>query len=201
MSKLAAPPDYRELLALAKQADECARNMLCTHIRSHLWPILCLQLSGWQRHELEDILQSTLLTFCERLHKISDSPLSYAYMIMRNKIGNALHPPVSPGRLPQEGLAYVSEKRECASLEAAADESADPEVRAVHAETVERLVRALATLQSFCRIVFAGLVTGHSLKEIWDDLRRANPNLKRGTFDKRVFACRRRLREMISGEK
>ncbi len=191
---------HRELLELAKRGDEEAMNTLCAYLRTLLWPILCSRLSGRPREDREDVLQATLLTFCERLPEIRDSALSYAYVIMRNKIGNLLQRDQKARSAAAGRFNASSNKKGMRLDDAAAGHDSDPANRTLVLEQAERLMSAMSSLQSFCRIIFSGLLSGRSLKEIWEDISQVDPKLKRGTFDKRVFACRRKLRSVIGGE-
>lgn len=86
-----------ELLRGAQKGNTYCREELARQIVLRLWLIAQCRLRGYSTEQGEELIQNALLTFWERLDRIRDNPDLYAYIILRNKIGDLI-------RRPDQGL-------------------------------------------------------------------------------------------------
>ncbi len=190
------------LLGLAKTADADALNRLCKEIEVRLRPILEFRLRSWSREDREDLLQNTLITFCEKIGGVSDHPLRFALAILRNKVGNELQ----AARRQREVALVTDESAEdrapsqaslaASSLAAAQDDMA---ANLERKERAEQIVAAIRQLADFCKQALFALLRGYSVMEVWQQAQSEEVGLKRGTFDKRLFDCKKRLKVLLGG--
>jgi DNA-directed RNA polymerase specialized sigma24 family protein len=193
-------PDFDEWLRASKSGDMAARERLFTHLQVRLRPVLKYRLRGWPVEELEDILQDTLLVVSEKLDQVESNPHYFALDVLRKKIGSSLtrrHRRIGQSIDPTGG----GEHREN-------DEVASPAELPTHemdlsalenADTAEAISRAIRKLSPLCQALFTALLENRSVAETWKLFSLTEQGLRRSTFDKRLFDCRRKLRQLLAG--
>ncbi len=190
------------LLQEAKGSSEPALNELCRIVMVRLRPIVEYRLRGWPKEDQQDLLQNTIMTFCDKLPIIQDNPIAVALGILRNKIGNELQSIRRKNTVALEADESEDESREKSvglgrvSLDRQEEDIHDAMDRRARAQ---KIVQAIAQLQEFCRTVLIGLLQGYAISEIWERMQRSEPDLRRGTFDKRIFDCKKKLKTVLGG--
>jgi DNA-directed RNA polymerase specialized sigma24 family protein len=192
-------PDVNSLLINSKRGDSAAREELFRHLHVRLRMILKYRLRGWPAEDLDDVLQDTLTVVAERLLEIEAYPDIFALHVLRNKIGNrisvrrrrtyvSLHP-TGGDDLDAQSDAAVSGL----SRAAPAELEHDPAIN----ETAEAVRRAVHLLSPLCQALIVALLERRSVSETWEYFYDADHSLKRSTYDKRLFDCRRKLRQLL----
>lgn len=190
--------DWDGLLRRAQEGDGDSRNDLCERIKVRLGLILQYRLWGWSPEEHEDILQDTLVVFLQKLDQIKSNPQHYALAILRNKIGDAL-------RTQKRGMGVDSYEdyppAAQVSVEAPTGNTAptgsDFRDELEAKELKDQIRGAIKNLSLFCQTLFLAILEDRTIGDVWQLSQKAEPNLQRATFDKRVFDCRRRLRKLM----
>lgn len=193
--------DWDGLLRRAQEGDGQAQNDLCGKIKVRLGPILQYRLWGWSPEEYEDILQDTLIVFLQKLDQIKSNPHHYALEILRHKIGDVL-------RIHKRGIAVGYNEGPTPVREAPVEEvtrsAAQPggdfreEVEAK--DLADYIRKVIKKLSLFCQTFFLAILEDQTIGEVWQLVQEMEPNLHRSTFDKRVFDCRRRLRQLVKDQ-
>jgi DNA-directed RNA polymerase specialized sigma24 family protein len=192
-------PDYNLLLQQIRHGDSDARERLFAQLEVRLRTILKYRLQGWPEEELDDVLQDTLLVVSEKLEQVESNPDHYALNVLRNKIGNrivrrrrreylSLDPTGSPERGDEDGGNTTM---------VLADPESDFSAAPDH-DTANRIRRAVGRLSPLCQALFTALLENLSVAETWEFFGRAETGLQRSTFDKRLFDCRRKLRQLVA---
>jgi RNA polymerase sigma factor (sigma-70 family) len=185
--------DLVQALTQAKAGDAASLGRLCEEARVRLRLVVKYRLRGWSEAEREDLVQDTLVTFCEKIETVDRTPLAFALWILRQKIGNELQKAYRVReRSFQEALGKPSRDGDEYTIEPA-DPGDDPAMEFDRKETAQRIRSAITQLSDFCRFVFAGMLEGYRLQEIWTRYKEIEPDLQRSAFDKRTHACRRKL--------
>jgi DNA-directed RNA polymerase specialized sigma24 family protein len=187
--------NWNELLARSRSGDPTARERLCHEIAVRLRLVLQCRLRGWARADLEDLLQNTLVVFIEKLAEIESNPQLFAYGILRNKIGDELRRRQRRMEIPGEAPPAEDARRAVDSM--AEDRSASFAASLESKDLVQHISRTIRSMSLFCRTFFLGILEEKTVQELWGIFRVLEPNLQRGTFDKRVYDCRRKLRELL----
>lgn len=196
---MANPPDYTTLLHQANQGDPAARERLFTLLEVRLRTILKYRLQGWPPEELEDVLQDTLLVVSEKLPQLESNPDYFALNVLHHKIGSriirrrrrtflSLNPTGTPEPAGAEG--------ESGSL-VLADPESDFTI-AQDSDAALTIRRAIGRLSPLCQALFTALLENLSVAETWEYFSRSEAMLQRSTFDKRLFDCRRKLRQLVA---
>ncbi len=195
------PIDWDGLLKRAQGGDGESQNDLCGKIKVRLGPILQYRLWGWPSEELEDILQDTLVVFLQKLDQIESNPHHYALEVLRHKIGDALrtHKRViavgsSEGQVPIEEVS--GEETGGNIAQAGGNFNDDLETKDL-ADYIRKVIKKLSL---FCQTFFLAILEDRTIGEVWQFVQEVEPDLQRSTFDKRVFDCRRRLRQLVKKE-
>jgi DNA-directed RNA polymerase specialized sigma24 family protein len=193
-------PDYNGMLEKSKRGDSGARELLFHLLQVRLRSILKYRLRGWATDELDDILQDTLTVMAERLMEIESNPQLFALAILRNKIGSRLlrhrrriHLTIDP-----TGSRGDDDTDDGPSDVVVIANSDDPFEEMQDIETADLLRRALRQLSPLCQTLFVALLENRSVSETWDLFRTTEATLSRSTFDKRLFDCRRKLRQLTA---
>ena len=189
-----------QLLTQAKRGDRAALDGLCHALEERLRVIIQSWLWRWSRPDREDILQDTLLIIVEKYDKIEDNPHQFALQVMRNKVGDALRHARAVGMVSVNFSGGV-ESGSAAVSESAALSEADPEGtyggRIDGSAMLEDIHAAIVHLPRFCKLFVVAMLEGKAVSEVWELAQHAEPRLTRSAFDKRIFVCRRQLREVI----
>jgi DNA-directed RNA polymerase specialized sigma24 family protein len=193
-------PDYNALFRACKSGDTAARESLFRHLQVRLRSILKYRLRGWPVEELDDILQDTMLVVTEKLDQVESNPHYYALDVLRKKIGSSISrrrrrvnlsiDPTGGEEREDDGTAggavvLPGEEMDLTMLESA--------------EIAAAIRRAIHHLSPLCQALFAALIENRSIAETWDLFSATESGLRRSTFDKRVFDCRRKLRRLLKG--
>lgn len=196
--------ELERLLQRAKQGNQSCLDRLCSEIRVRLAGIVKYRLRSWSQEDREDLVQSTLLTFYEKIQTVERTPVAFALWIMRLKIGNKLqevrfkrehslneisYEAGYPGDPPNAEIGFV------------ADSNESPEELCIQNERMERILRILPALSEFCRALIAGLVEGFQVTELWARFSRLEPQLNRNAFYKRIHDCRQKTLSLLGGER
>lgn len=200
-TELKSGPDFNALLRASKSGDTGARERLFRHLQVRLRPILKYRLWGWPVEELEDILQDALLVVAEKLDQVESNPHYFALDVLRKKIGGSIsrhhrrvHLSIDPTGTDEErgerGAAASPAALPSHEIDVAALESAD---------TAEAIRKAIGRLSPLCQALFTALLENRSVAETWELFGGTEKGLRRSTFDKRLFDCRRKLRQLLAG--
>lgn len=189
--------DWNGLLASSRAGDSAARDRLCREIAVRLRLVLQCRLRGWAQEDLDDLLQNTLMVFIEKLAEIESNPHHFAYGILRNKIGDELRRRKRRMESPKE--APSAEEARGVMESAVAGWSASFAANLESKDLVQHISWAIRRMSLFCRTFFLGILEEKTVLELWGVFQALEPNLQRGTFDKRVYDCRRKLRELLEG--
>jgi DNA-directed RNA polymerase specialized sigma24 family protein len=155
----------------------------------------------WSAEDREDVIQSTLTVFLEKIHEVRDNPGAFVVQVLSYQIGNELRRKrVHTGfSLDQDSRmndsASNSSRLPEHSAELTSDANADRGVE--KREEMLLVARAIDNLKPFCRAVFKAMIEDFTVGEIWDSVRQTESGLTRSAFDKRVFECRRKLKQMV----
>jgi RNA polymerase sigma factor (sigma-70 family) len=194
--------NWNGLLGAARSGDSAAVNEMFRHVEVRLRRVAGYRLWGQPREEIEDLIQNTLLVFTEKWSGIETNPQLFAVQILHNKIYHMLRDRKGKHNLPLTGASSSDDPEENRSEEIQLeDETVDIEGEIATRETVGRIKAALMKLGPMCRKLFLALFEERTIAEIWQVFLQAEPDLKRATFDKRVFDCRKRLRAEVAGER
>ena len=191
---------WNDLLKEAQAGDQEAKNHLCRELEVRLRPVLQYRLWRKASEDLEDILQDTLMIMMEKIDQIKSNPHKYVFQILRNKIGDTLRKqhqhreiPIQPGAEEDaDRHAHVVEET-LSTTRIGEDFSSDMET----ADMVDHIRIAIKKLSVFCRTFFLAVLEERTIQELWELFKELEPDLQRSTFDKRIFDCRRRLRELV----
>jgi DNA-directed RNA polymerase specialized sigma24 family protein len=194
--------DWNSLLQKAKNGGDVAQNALCRALEVRLHPILQSRLWGWPKEDHEDILQNTLIVVIEKINQIDSNPHYFALNVLRNKIGDALR-----GRQGHRETGLdLGYNDDSSGQESRAEHSmafADPEQdiagQAELGDFTQRIRNALRQLSKFCQAFFLAMLEDRSVGEVWELFSSREPKLTRSAFDKRVFDCRKRMRQLMQG--
>jgi DNA-directed RNA polymerase specialized sigma24 family protein len=189
--------DLARLLELAKGGDSASLGQLCEEARVRLTLIVKYRLRGWSETERQDLVQDTLLTFCEKIQVVDRTPMAFALWILRQKIGNEFQKVRRSRERSFSNVAGDSTRDDDNPSLDPADPADDPATAYDRKETLTALRDAIGKLDEFCRAVFAGLLEGMKMQEIWERYRDLEPRLHRGAFDKRTHMCRRKLLALV----
>lgn len=196
-----AEGSLERLLVSARQADAAAQSALFRELSARLRPVIAYRLRTYRQEDRDDLLQDTLATFFEKIEAVQDHPERFALQILRNKIGNILQSPwqgkvdsiVSDDAEPVAGQgiteARISMREEVPDIHDTID----------HARRVAQITAAIRKLGTFCRLILTGLLEGLAVAELWEQIQQVEPTLARGAFDKRIFDCKKKLREELRG--
>jgi hypothetical protein len=192
--------DYNGLLDGCKRGDPVARELLFEQLRVRLRPILKYRLRGWPTEELEDILQDSLTVVFEKLDQVESNPDRFALEVLRKKIGNSL---MRHRRVTEVSMDSSDDRDDRDENKAAANRVAlqdqDDNIAVLESEDIASAIRrAIRHLSPLCQLMLTALLENLSVAETWELMRTAQGNLQRSTFDKRLFDCRKRLRQLLA---
>jgi RNA polymerase sigma factor (sigma-70 family) len=193
-------PDWDDLLKGSQQGDQQSLTTLFKQLTVTLMRIIQYRLRGWSIADQEDILQETLITFSSKLDSLESNPHKYAAQILRNKIGDAYRrqrwgQKISidadlegmPKGLQHDIEEALSQYGQGDSLQEQID----------HRDLIKTIKKAIKQLSMFCQTFFLGTLEQKDRDEIFTVLQTMEPTLSRGTFRKRVFECRLKLKALI----
>jgi RNA polymerase sigma factor (sigma-70 family) len=197
--------DHANFITLTQRAqggDQAALNELCHELNVRLGPIVKHKIWWWPKEDQDDVLQATLTLFIEKLPEILENPCGYAVQILSNQIGNE----IQKRRRRQGNIVRIETTEREDDYKGGGAQSSerylasdDNPARTMESrEEFEIVVRAINRLTPFCRMVFKGMIEELSPGEIWEAVERTEPSLTRATFYKRIFDCRKRLRQLIA---
>ncbi len=193
--------EYFELVSRAKMGDLDAMNTLSVALTERLRVVVKHRVWAWPAEEQADLVQTSLSIFLGKLHEIRGSPAAFAIQILANQIGNELQ-----RKRRRTGLAIINDPGQSTPLESglmslsnsAELASADNADRGLESrEQLQLIIRTIDQLKPFCRVVFKGMIEDRSIGDIWEAVLKAEPALSRSAFDKRIYECRKRLRDLI----
>jgi DNA-directed RNA polymerase specialized sigma24 family protein len=189
--------DLTDDLHRARSGDRTSLERLCAEAKVRLLLVVKYRLRGWPEADREDLVQDTLVTFCEKIQSIEHTPMAFALWILRQKIGNELQ---KAHRHREQSLqqAFADGDRDAdrPSLDPP-DPGDDPATAYDRKETAARIREAMSHLSDFCRTVFAGLLEGYRIQDVWERYRDIEPGLRRSAFDKRTHDCRRKMMALL----
>ncbi len=143
-----------------------------------------------------EILSSTLVVVLEKLPEIQDNPHFFALAVLKNKIGDALRSEKIYNRrhvavAGLSGVAGDQGERMDPALLSHNDSFAE---KFEKQDFIQAICDSITDLPLKCRAIFLGLLEHRTILEIWEHQSSIEPTLKRATFDKRIFDCRKKLR-------
>jgi DNA-directed RNA polymerase specialized sigma24 family protein len=176
-----------------------ARESLCRELSVRLLAIAQYRLWGWPRQDQEDLVQDCLVTVLQKIDQVESNPHLYACQVLYNKIGDALRRRKII-KVPLASDSPPGEEPRGIAIDPAIHPDGDGAGFAARTEARDRMAvvqRAIKDLSVFCRTFFLGMLEERSVQEIWGLVRQVEPDLKRSAFDKRIFDCRRRLKNLV----
>jgi DNA-directed RNA polymerase specialized sigma24 family protein len=191
---------WNKLLWQAQKGEQQAQSRLFERLSVTLRPFLESRLRGWSREDKDDVLQETLIIIGAKLQHIQTNPHKYGVKVLRNKIGHALRNP------PHKKIVSADSMDDpiSPSLRNAIERSVSHGIvrndlfdELTMREEIERIQAAVEKLPPFCRAFFLGILSGQTRKELWRLFKKSDPELKRGTYRKRIFDCRMKLAELL----
>lgn len=192
--------DWNGTLAEAQQGSVRARDQLFSALLENCRRILHYRMRGASDSDKNDVLQTTMLTVTEKFDSIRDNPQYFALSVLQNKLHHYYRSiKVKHSRFadsPQSSLERGEEFFDKNEPAAEVDLLAQAEAGDLH----KRIQVALRQLSPFCRELFLALLQGWNVDDAWARCFEYEPKLSRGTFNKRVFDCRRRLRALTGSE-
>jgi len=191
--------DWNALLNACRHGDNDSREQLFSALRVRLLTIAQYRLRGTSTEQLEDLVHGALAVVVERVATIESNPHLYALQILRNKIGDHLR---AKGRRLEQPLNVTGsddsdEAGVPAGMTLADPEATEFQTRIETTEVVERIRQAIHKLSPICQALFLALLEERTINEVWELTESTEPKLSRGTFDKRLFDCRKRLRALV----
>jgi len=193
--------DWNDLLLKVKAEQTEARNALCQALSVRLRLIAQYRLWGWSRQDLDDVVQESLVTLLQKLPQVNSNPQMFACEILRHKIGDALRRRKMIKIPLQADPADDSHSREAVAMPAVHPEEDDGFIARIEArDRVDLVKTAIRNLSPFCRAFFLGILEGQSAPELWRLFKRLEPGLQRSAFDKRIFDCRKRLKQLVKDQ-
>ncbi len=187
--------NWNDLLLRAKAGNDRAMDELFLALTVRLTPIVQSRLRGWPTAAHEDILQNTLLVVAEKIADVKENPHHFALVILRNKIGDALRQRAG-NRMEtlQEEPSRDDDRSKWHRLES---QNPDPHEEIDRKGLTEKILQVIPKLSAFCQSFFLAALNGRDIGEIWEMALGTEPELKRATFDKRIFDCRKRLKQEV----
>jgi RNA polymerase sigma factor (sigma-70 family) len=191
---------WNNLLKETQNGDLNAREELFRKLEVRLRPFAQFRLQGWSVQDIDDIVQDALTVFTEKVNDIKSNPHDYAIIILRNKIGDALGE-----RRRRKNISIQSGEEKESDRSGSINEQTfivdgrgnDPAARLEDRDMVDHIYNTIKNLPDFCRTIFLGLLEGKTVQEFWQFFKGLEPDLKRSAFDKRIYDCRRKLKDLI----
>ncbi len=140
------------------------------------------------------------MVVADKLEHIESNPDLFALDVLRKKIGNRLS---SRQRKSLVSLESSDGERESETETAnwLTAHAPDEEIARVESADMAEVIRkAIRRLSPLCQLLFAALLENLSVAETWETMHAAQGNLQRSAFDKRLFDCRRKLRQLLAHE-
>jgi DNA-directed RNA polymerase specialized sigma24 family protein len=189
---------WNDWLGQAHAGQISARECLCRELTVRLRVVAQYRLWGWPQADRDDVVQDCLTTFLQKMEQVTSNPHLYAGEILRHKIGDALRRKTI--RVPLETDCSEDGDSHLATFNPALNPE-DGDGFAARTESRDRMARvqeAIKHLSSFCRTFFLGVMEEQSVQELWGFFKELEPDLQRSAFDKRIFDCRRKLKQLVS---
>jgi RNA polymerase sigma factor (sigma-70 family) len=196
----ANPPDWNDLLKRAQEGNQQSLTSLFSQLTVTLNPIIQCRLRGWSSADQADILQETLITLYQKLNSLESNPHKYAARILRNKIGDAYRRQRTGHKISIDASAEGMPKGLQLDIEEALSQytqSDNLQLQIDHRDLIKTIKRAIRQLSSFCQTFFLGILEQRDRREVFEVLQAIEPELSRGTFRKRIFECRQKLKALI----
>ncbi len=194
-------PDWNDLLLRSKQGNLEAQDELLSSLAVTLRPMLQCRLRGRPKEDLEDALQDTLLTFSQKIDKIDSDPHRYAAVILRNKIGDYYRRQKSALKISidtePESMA-PGLRREIEEVMSRHGPGVFIQPKLEKEEQIKKIKAAIKSLSQFCKTFFLGILEDYDRDHLFELLCVSEPSLSRGTYRKRIFDCRQKLKTLIT---
>ncbi|MFH1861448.1 MAG: sigma-70 family RNA polymerase sigma factor [bacterium] len=192
-------PDWNELLTQAKAGKPEARDVIFRELSVILGLVVQYRLMGWSHQDQADLVQDALLVLSQKLYQIKSNPHQYAYKILHHKIGDALRRRrriKMPIRTDPMDDAHPKEINVLPTFDPESDR--DGIMAEIQAQDLTELIKnAIKSLNPFCRTFFLGILDDRSNQELWAFFRKLEPGLRHNTYKKRVFDCRKKLKQLV----
>lgn len=199
--KLTMTPDWNLLLNNAKNGIEADRNRLFELLRERLLTICGFRLRGWPAEEIEDVVQDSLAVVFIKLDSVNDNPHYFSLTVLENKIGGLLRQRKRRTMISLNPTGSLNEQDEANSELQLPSDSHDEMLDHLHgSEIAVKLQTALKKLSPLCQAIFLALLQLSSVADVWEAYQQREPRLSRNAFDKRLFDCRRKLRDITAGQ-
>ncbi|MCB9367156.1 MAG: hypothetical protein H6508_08260 [Calditrichaeota bacterium] len=178
-----------EVFTLARDGDASALDEYCKRVRPGLIQIASFQIYDITREEAEDLAHETLAVFVQKYQEVTTSSTAYLRSILYNNMKNFLRGQIKSRQreVTSNGGTYTHNVR-----------SSEHEVE--KRELLERAEQTISGMSEPCKTLLIGLIEGYKVKELWERMLELEPNLRRSTFDRRLYVCRRRLWELLGIE-
>lgn len=193
-------PDWNELLGQVKGGQAAARENLYRELSVRLAAVAQYRLWGWPRQDLEDLVQDCICTVLQKLDQVDSNPHLYACQILDHKIGDALRRRSRIINTPLAADVSEEDQHRTAAANPAIHPEDDSDGFALRTEARDRVAlvqNGIKRLSAFCRTFFLGVMEGQSVQELWNLFQEVEPTLQRSAFDKRIFDCRKRLKQIV----
>ncbi len=190
---------WNALLAEAKAGNAGSLNRLCVELEVRLRQFAVYRLWKSPPAVVDDLVQEALTAFAEKYMQIESNPNYWAVQAFNFVLSHYFrgrevrkHESLNAQEADDGGAATALEAE--ASIAAPVSNAHDLVERD---ELRTRMARALIGMSPFCREFFRTLLHGRAVADYWDVCRNREPALQRSAFDKRIFDCRRRLRQQV----
>jgi DNA-directed RNA polymerase specialized sigma24 family protein len=192
--------NWTDLLKAARANEKVAREELFKALEVRLRPVVQYRLRGWSDQDHREILQDTLAVVFMKLNEIDDNPDHFALSVLRNKIGDALRTKSRHTHLSisSTGAAESEESQRSDVISDLPCPDSDFTKRLEKNDLIRAIRSVIHKLPVLCQSLFTGMLEHRSIIEIWELHSRIDPALSRSTFDKRIFDCRKKLRNLMA---
>ena len=194
--------NWNSLLNSSKAGLDADRDRLFELLLVRLVTICQYRLRGWPSEEIEDIVQDSLAIVFEKLATVNDNPHYFALAVLENRIGGVLRQKRRRTMISLNPTGTLGEQDDVQGADMQLpSESYDEMLDHLHeSDLSDKLLRALRKLSPLCQAIFLALLKYRAVAEVWEEYQEREPKLSRNAFDKRLFDCRKKLRELTGGQ-
>jgi len=182
------------LLPAAKAGDEAGLNKLCEELKKYLTSIYIPDYS-FHGYGKQDLIQDTILIILEKIVKIEKGLKSFAYRVIKNKVGDNLRKKYGK-RSDDSDEGTMPEPRE-AHLDY--EVPVEPDFEFINRDLKNVIAKRLTGLKKFCQLIWQAATEGleHKLYDIYQTI---YPDQSRSNYHVQVFRCRESFKLLINRE-
>lgn len=194
--------DWNLLLNNAKAGVDADRNRLFELLRERLLTVALFRLRGASKEDIDDIVQNSLVVVVAKLDGIDDNPHYFALDVLYKKIGGVIREKKRRQMISLNPTGAKDEQNHelSAELQLPSDSYEEMLDHMHESEIADKLKRSISKLSPLCQAIFLALLQFKTVADVWAIYQEREPKLSRNAFDKRLFDCRRKLRDLTSGQ-